>query len=58
MIPLMECHDAMQQFRYDMSWQRDPSVGTITSNYGSSRGLEIPLRAADQDARDEHQDAA
>jgi hypothetical protein len=24
-----------------MSWQRDPSGGSITSNYGSSRGLEI-----------------
>jgi hypothetical protein len=31
----------VQQFRYDMAWQRDPSGGTITSNYGTSRGLEI-----------------
>jgi hypothetical protein len=31
----------VQQFRYDMSWQQDPVGGTITSNYGASRGLEI-----------------
>lgn len=31
----------VQQFRYDMSWQQDPRGGTITSNYGGSRGLEI-----------------
>jgi hypothetical protein len=24
-----------------MSWQQDPSGGTVTSNYGASRGLEI-----------------
>jgi hypothetical protein len=30
----------VQQFRYDMSWQRDP-VGGTTSNYGVSRGVEI-----------------
>lgn len=24
-----------------MSWQQDPAAGTITSNYGASRGLEI-----------------
>jgi hypothetical protein len=31
----------VQQYRYDMSWQQDPSGGTTTSNYGASRGLEI-----------------
>jgi hypothetical protein len=31
----------LQQYRYDMSWQQDLSGGSITSNYGSSRGLEI-----------------
>lgn len=40
--PLITTHVMLvQQFRYDMSWQRDPSGGSITSNYGSSRGLEI-----------------
>lgn len=40
--PLITTHVMLvQQFRYDMSWQRDPSGGGITSNYGSSRGLEI-----------------
>jgi hypothetical protein len=40
--PIVTTHVMLvQQFRYDMSWQRDPSGGTITSNYGSSRGLEI-----------------
>jgi hypothetical protein len=40
--PLITTHVMLvQQFRYDMSWQRDPSGGTITSNYGNSRGLEI-----------------
>jgi hypothetical protein len=40
--PLITTHVMLvQQFRYDMSWQRDPSGGAITSNYGSSRGLEI-----------------
>jgi hypothetical protein len=31
----------VQQFRYDMSWQQDPAGGTVTANYGGSRGLEI-----------------
>jgi hypothetical protein len=31
----------VQQYRYDMSWQQDPAGGTITSNYGGSKGLEI-----------------
>ena len=40
--PLVTTHVMLvQQFRYDMSWQRDPSGGSITSSYGSSRGLEI-----------------
>src|SRR5258705_5753107 len=40
--PIVTTHVMLvQQFRYDMSWQRDPTGGTITSNYGSSRGLEI-----------------
>jgi hypothetical protein len=40
--PIVTTHVMLvQQFRYDMSWQRDPSGGTITSNYGDSRGLEI-----------------
>jgi hypothetical protein len=40
--PLVTTHVMLvQQFRYDLSWQRDPSGGAITSNYGSSRGLEI-----------------
>src|SRR5216684_1808100 len=40
--PLVTTHVMLvQQFRYDMSWQQDPSAGTITSNYGNSRGLEI-----------------
>jgi hypothetical protein len=33
----------VQQYRFDMSWQLDPSGGTITSNYGASHGLEIIL---------------
>jgi hypothetical protein len=40
--PIVTTHVMLvEQFRYDMSWQRDPSGGTITSNYGNSRGLEI-----------------
>ena len=40
--PIVTTHVMLvQQFRYDMSWQQDPSGGTITSNYGGSRGLEI-----------------
>src|SRR5258708_36758555 len=40
--PLVTTHVMLvQQFRYDMSWQQDPSGGTVTSNYGSSRGLEV-----------------
>jgi hypothetical protein len=39
--PIVTTHVVLvQQFRYDMSWQQDPS-GTITSNYGNSRRLEI-----------------
>jgi len=40
--PIVTTHVVLvQQFRYDMSWQQDPSGGTTTSNYGNSRGLEI-----------------
>jgi hypothetical protein len=40
--PIVTTHVMLvQQFRYDMSWQQDPSGATMTSNYGSSRGLEI-----------------
>jgi hypothetical protein len=40
--PIITTHVMLvQQFRYDMSWQQDPSGATMTSNYGSSRGLEI-----------------
>jgi hypothetical protein len=40
--PIVTTHVMLvQQFRYDMSWQQDPSGGTVTSNYGNSRGLEI-----------------
>jgi hypothetical protein len=40
--PLVTNHVLLvQQFRYDMSWQQDPTGGTVTSNYGASRGLEI-----------------
>src|ERR1700682_1837390 len=40
--PIVTTHVMLvQQYRYDMSWQQDPSGGTITSNYGGSRGLEI-----------------
>jgi hypothetical protein len=40
--PIVTTHVLLvQQFRYDMSWQQDPSGGTVTSNYGASRGLEI-----------------
>src|ERR1700756_1713990 len=40
--PIVTTHVMLvQQYRYDMSWQRDPSGGTVTSNYGASRGLEI-----------------
>src|SRR5437879_6144685 len=40
--PIVTTHVLLvQQFRYDMSWQQDPTGGTITSNYGASRGLEI-----------------
>jgi hypothetical protein len=31
----------VEQYRYDMAWQQDPVGGTVTSNYGASRGLEI-----------------
>ena len=37
--PIVTTHVVLvQQFRYDLSWQ---DTGTITSNYGNSRGLEI-----------------
>jgi len=40
--PMVTTHVMLvQQYRYDMSWQQDPSGGTVTSNYGASRGLEI-----------------
>jgi hypothetical protein len=40
--PIVTTHVMLvQQFRYDMSWQQDSSVGTTTSNYGASKGLEI-----------------
>jgi hypothetical protein len=40
--PLFTTHVMLvQQYRYDMSWQQDPVGGTVTSNYGGSRGLEI-----------------
>jgi hypothetical protein len=40
--PIVTTHVMLvQQFRYDMSWQQDPSGGTSTSNYGASKGLEI-----------------
>ena len=39
--PIVTTHTMLvQQLRYDMSWQQDPG-GSITSNYGNSRGLEI-----------------
>jgi hypothetical protein len=39
--PIVTTHVMLvQQYRFDMSWQQDPGAGT-TSNYGSSRGLEI-----------------
>jgi hypothetical protein len=40
--PIVTTHVMLvQQYRYDMSWQQDSSGGTVTSNYGASRGLEI-----------------
>ena len=40
--PIVTTHVLLvQQFRYDMSWQQDPTGNTITANYGASRGLEI-----------------
>jgi hypothetical protein len=40
--PIVTTHVLLvQQFRYDMSWQQDPAVGSTTSNYGGSKGLEI-----------------
>jgi hypothetical protein len=40
--PIVTSHVILvQQYRYDMSWQQDPTGGTVTSNYGASRGLEI-----------------
>lgn len=40
--PIVTTHVMLvEQYRYDMSWQQDPSGGTATANYGASRGLEI-----------------
>jgi hypothetical protein len=40
--PIVTTHVLLvEQFRYDMSWQQDPTGNTITANYGASRGLEI-----------------
>ena len=40
--PIVTTHVMLvEQYRYDMSWQHDPVGGTVTSNYGASRGLEI-----------------
>ncbi len=40
--PIVTTHVMLvQQYRYDMSWQQDPAAGTLTSNYGASKGLEI-----------------
>jgi hypothetical protein len=40
--PIVTTHVLLvQQYRYDMSWQQDPTGNTVTSNYGDSRGLEI-----------------
>src|SRR5260370_27908791 len=40
--PIVTTHVILvQQYRYDMSWQQDPSGGTVTTNYGASRDLEI-----------------
>jgi hypothetical protein len=40
--PIVTTHVMLvEQFRYDMSWQQDPAGGSVTSNYGASRGLEI-----------------
>ena len=40
--PLVTTHVMLvQQYRYDMSWQQDPTGGTTTGNYGAGRGLEI-----------------
>jgi hypothetical protein len=40
--PVVTTHVMLvEQYRHDMSWQQDPSGGTVTSNYGASHGLEI-----------------
>lgn len=40
--PIVTTHVMLvEQYRYDMAWQQDPVGGTVTSNYGASRGLEI-----------------
>ncbi len=40
--PIVTTHVILvQQYRYDMSWQQDPTAGTSTANYGASKGLEI-----------------
>ena len=40
--PIVTTHVMLvQQYRYDMSWQQDPTGGAVTANYGAGRGLEI-----------------
>ena len=40
--PLVTTHVMLvQQYRFDISRQGDPTGATVTSNYGASRGLEI-----------------
>jgi len=40
--PLVKTHVMLvQQYRFDISRQGDPTHATVTSNYGASRGLEI-----------------
>jgi hypothetical protein len=40
--PMVTTHVMLvQQYRYDMSWQQDPSGATSSANYGASHGLEI-----------------
>src|SRR5438309_9672199 len=44
--PIVTTHVLLvQQFRYDVSWQQDPTGNTTTSNYGGSRGLEIDRKS-------------
>jgi hypothetical protein len=40
--PIVTTHVMLvEQYRYDIARQKDPVGGTVTSNYGASRGLEI-----------------